>query len=344
MDKIALKKRLLKNAISFLEKSLHEFKENSKFSLLHFTISVELFLKARLIQEHWSLIVHKAPNLRKFKQGDFISINLSEAICYLDEVLLSPISEDAKKAFERLVKHRNRIVHFFHNDFEENKDKSFIIKELCRCWFHLNRLLMETWSENFLEYKDDLNKLNADMKRFSEMLKVTYSLKKAKIKRLESEGKRIINCPSCNFDSLYLQEREDPYYKGECLVCDLTLTCIEVACPQCEKEIMLFNSEMQCNCDYEFTPNNLVKILDEGVNDPRGGEYYEPADCSCGEENSVVLLAGKYFCCACFESFERVHHCEYCNHPTTDSSIVGDAASYIYGCNQCDGKGLDNLA
>ncbi len=52
-----LRNGLVENAFSFINKALDEFPSEPKFSLIHFATGVELFLKARLMAEHWSLIV-----------------------------------------------------------------------------------------------------------------------------------------------------------------------------------------------------------------------------------------------------------------------------------------------
>jgi HEPN domain-containing protein len=43
---------VIENAFDFLETAIEEFNEKPKYSILHFSTAVELFLKARLIHEH----------------------------------------------------------------------------------------------------------------------------------------------------------------------------------------------------------------------------------------------------------------------------------------------------
>lgn len=73
---------LVRNAIDFLNRAIDELQENPKYSVVHFFAAIEIFLKARLLLEHWSL-VHEEPgraNLTSFFQGDFRSVSLQEAI------------------------------------------------------------------------------------------------------------------------------------------------------------------------------------------------------------------------------------------------------------------------
>jgi hypothetical protein len=52
-----LRDRLVANAIDFLRRAINEFKKDPKYSIIHFSAAVELLLKARLMAEHWSLVV-----------------------------------------------------------------------------------------------------------------------------------------------------------------------------------------------------------------------------------------------------------------------------------------------
>ncbi|HIP71183.1 MAG TPA: hypothetical protein EYH05_07285, partial [Anaerolineae bacterium] len=54
-----LLERLVENAMDFLSQSIEEFDGSPKYSVIHFHAAVELFLKARLMAEHWSLVVSK---------------------------------------------------------------------------------------------------------------------------------------------------------------------------------------------------------------------------------------------------------------------------------------------
>ncbi len=93
---------LILNGIDFLEKSLGEFKEQPKYSIIHFAISVEILLKARLAIEHWSLIVNKEPNKKKYDLGDFVSVNLDETVKRLRNVVGENISEAEYSSFKKL--------------------------------------------------------------------------------------------------------------------------------------------------------------------------------------------------------------------------------------------------
>jgi hypothetical protein len=72
---------LVRNAIDFARKSVEEIKRSPKFSMIHFCSALELFLKARLLREHWSLVVSQPEkaSLAKFRSGGFHSVSMEEA-------------------------------------------------------------------------------------------------------------------------------------------------------------------------------------------------------------------------------------------------------------------------
>ena len=49
--------RLVENAFDFLFKAISEIEGQPKYSVIHFYAAVELFVKARLMKEHWSLVI-----------------------------------------------------------------------------------------------------------------------------------------------------------------------------------------------------------------------------------------------------------------------------------------------
>lgn len=49
---------LVRNAIEFLQRSMKELENQPKYAVIDFCTALELFLKARLLKEHWD----SAPN------------------------------------------------------------------------------------------------------------------------------------------------------------------------------------------------------------------------------------------------------------------------------------------
>jgi hypothetical protein len=80
---------LVENAFDFLREAIAEFRDKPKYSIIHFCAAVELILKARLLREHWTLVLRQPEkaDLVKFKTGDFLSISVKEAVLRLDNIL-----------------------------------------------------------------------------------------------------------------------------------------------------------------------------------------------------------------------------------------------------------------
>ena len=50
---------VVRNAIDFITTAIIELKEKPKYSVINFYTALELFFKARVLKEHWTLIVKK---------------------------------------------------------------------------------------------------------------------------------------------------------------------------------------------------------------------------------------------------------------------------------------------
>src|SRR5437870_13436756 len=101
---------LVRNALDFLQRSAQELERAPNHSAIHFCTAIELFLKARLLSEHWTLVYDdlrkairdKKATLPKFCQGDFMSVGMKDAIARLRDLLNLNISKEAEDAFMRI--------------------------------------------------------------------------------------------------------------------------------------------------------------------------------------------------------------------------------------------------
>ncbi|MCV5626202.1 hsdR, partial [Escherichia coli] len=66
----------------------------------------------------------------------------------LKDVLERPLDRETDSAFNKVRKHRNRVVHFYHPTFTEAEQRQ-ILKEQADAWFALNRLLRDEWKVIF---------------------------------------------------------------------------------------------------------------------------------------------------------------------------------------------------
>lgn len=190
--------RLVLNAIEFFKRSVAELQDNPKYSVINFHASVELFFKARLMQEHWSLILTKPDqaDYSKFIKGDFHSVSLDEAIKRLKNIAGESLSEEERKSFDRIREHRNQLVHLFHPNYDKKPDMimlSSIVAEQCRAWFYLYKLLTERWRDRFQVHLSDIEKLNFSMHRHKDFLKVKFESLWPEIEQEIAEGAKFIS-------------------------------------------------------------------------------------------------------------------------------------------------------
>ena len=337
--------RLVENALDFLERSLADFDTAPKYSVIHFYAAVELFLKARLLAEHWSLVVAKRqdPDLKKFESGDFQSVTLDEAADKLDKVLQSPLTQAELSQFRNLAKHRNRMVHFFHEGATAKAQddlKQQVAMEQLKAWYFLNRLLLERWDAVFGKWRKALAKVTAALKNHHEYLQVIYDHVKPEIDAKVAAGSTIEECPSCGFQAAEAEEILGDFKHRNCFVCQFEAQCLTVNCPKCGHTVIFVGDGFsRCpECDHKLEPDDLVKLLTQDQIGTK--DYFEsglPAHCpDCDSNETVIEHGGKLLCTCCFQIYEHedIHQCGWCG-----SLNAGDIEeSFWHGCVGCSGK------
>lgn len=192
---------LTRNAFDFLERGIAEFDQTPKYSVIHFCAAVEMLLKARLMKEHWSLIVSKPEqaNLAKFMAGNFISVTLEDCRARIRDVAGEDIGDDAYNSFRALANHRNKMVHFFHNGLEnDEKAKAQIVAEHCRSWFHLHRLL-NRWNGYFHDFATEIAHADRAMKGHRQYLAAKFKALAPELDAVRKAGGKPKACSACGF-------------------------------------------------------------------------------------------------------------------------------------------------
>lgn len=168
---------LVKNAIDFLGSSLDDLEKRPKNSIVDFYTSIELFLKARLMTEHWALILNKPENANfdRFRVGDFHSVFLGEAIKRLKSIAGESLDQSTEENFKKLGEHRNQIVHFAHSDYPNiEAAKASVVVEQWESWHQLHILLTEKWKNIFSPYQQDIDLIHQRMMQQVEFIEVRY--------------------------------------------------------------------------------------------------------------------------------------------------------------------------
>lgn len=345
-------KRLVDNALDFLSRAVDDLQEHPKYSIINFHASVELFVKARLMAEHWTLIVSKKqePDLEKFAAGDFQSVTLDEAASRLDKVVNSGLSKKELEVFRNVINHRNKTVHFFHeaHSCEAAKElRQNIVKQQLTAWYFLHGLLTDRWKETFFDWADEIAKIDKNLRTLQAFLDVVFESLSETIASLKKQGAIFRRCPSCNFESNMHEDEEELVYESKCLVCGLSRRSLQITCPDCGKRVFFEGEGFSIcdNCEKKFEEDDLVDILQNDtaahIAIADGDDSWRLGNCSeCDGYHTVVRMEDdKFICVSCFEVFDHLGLCSWCNEPNT-----GDMeSSYLCGCNFCDGKlGWDN--
>ena len=224
---------IFENAFDFLEKSLDEFNKSPKYSVLHFAIAVEILLKARLIIEHWSLIVLKNANKADYIKGAFTSVNLDEAVKRLQNIVGESITEAEYRAFKKLSIHRNKVIHFYHSEIDSDRKSEGlqqILKEQCECWYYLKNLFTKKWRVHFEAQVPLFESLDEKMKHHWEYLYEIFDQKKGALREQENKGKEISECMHCAFDAVLYEPSNSILSTGVCAVCGCINSIIKTEC------------------------------------------------------------------------------------------------------------------
>ena len=334
---------LTRNAFDFLQHAVAEFDRAPKYSVIHFCSAIEMLLKARLMQEHWSLIVSKPDqaDLAKFKAGDFISVTLQEARARIRNIANEDIGDEAYASFRTLANHRNKVVHFFHHGLESDQTaKEAIVAEQCRAWFHLHRLL-HGWDTYFHDFGSEIARADKAMKKHQQYLAAKFQALTSELEARRKAGKAPKACSACGFEAAIPDAIDDQIASLSCLVCDHTEVQVELECPHCSQSMVIANGGF-ANCEHcgkGIEPAHLVDALTDHaaahIAFMDGGNSLDLGNCSnCDGYQTVVRRGESYFCTDCFEVFAHIEQCDWCGDLNT-----GDMEhSYWSGCNHCDGK------
>jgi len=330
---------LTENAFEFLERSIQDFEKFPRFSVVHFCAALEMFLKARLMREHWSLIVSKveAANRAKFQQGDFVSVTMDLSLARLREVVGLQLSIEACKSFEVVAKHRNKLIHFFHPDLSgDNNARAQIVSEQGRAWFHLHRLLTG-WTE-FTNFKSKIEQAEQGLRQHRKYLKAKFDALESEIKFLREKGHEIVECPACEFAAAIDRRINPKMSNWECRVCDNQFFTVALICPRCEKESHISDDRTCPECGEEISPEELADALEDPAEAylvARGKiDGFSRGNCSfCDGYQTVVHCHDQYICAECFEFTDELEQCGWCSEPNN-----GDMdGSFYSGCNHCEG-------
>lgn len=331
---------LVRNGVDFLEKAMSQLDSDPKHSVINFYTAVEIFLKAPLVREHWTLVVaDREPDRHKYGVGDFVSVSFEEACSRLAKTLKRPLQKSAKDAFDRVRQHRNRMVHFYHSGLD-GKQRDEIKLEQAKAWFELSRFIADTWREHFQPFVTDFQTMERTLIANNHYAKAKYESLKAKIEGLKQGGSAFEECPRCHTNACRVEDEAPRLTSRHCLVCFYGETQLQINCPECGDSDQYmepydgFSCE-ECGCEVKGQ-SEIFDLIDQnrfrGTKD--GLDADTPANCDeCQGYHTVCEYEGGYLCTNCFAFFDAVGQCEWCNEPMTGDS----EHTYVTGCEHCDG-------
>jgi hypothetical protein len=304
-----LKLSLVANAFDFFLEAVKHLDaaepKKLKYATLHMASAVELILKARIAEEHWSLIF-KDPakaNLEKFEKGDFRSADFQDAQDRLENICHLDLSKN-KAILKTLRDMRNRIQHFaFSGKAPE------ISSILLKTWSFLWDFIHDEMPDKAEEELEALNDIRDRMSSHQTYVEQRLREIKSKLEALKEEGILIIDCPLCLQTALSVPGGENPecyfcrYQNEPAQVADDWAT-VFVGYPHTDpKERIIAPVLKECpSCGKE----TMIEFEDGGITPP------DPARIcfSCGDSGSPMTI-----CQSCGEEFpweDEVDMCPEC--------------------------------
>lgn len=332
---------LVRNGIDFLKKAMSQLDRDPKHSVINFYTAVEIFLKAPLVHEHWTLVVvDRDFNRQRYEAGDFLSVSFEDACTRLGSALNKPLKTSAKEAFDKVRKHRNRMVHFYHDGID-GKQRDEIKLEQAQAWFELNRFIVDTWRDKFEPFLVDLRNMERMLIARNHYAQAKYESLKPKIQGLTTSGKIFDVCPSCKTKGCQFEDEGNQIMSLDCLVCFFKETRIQTECPNCkntDQYVAAYEGFYCTNCQHKISDDFAIfDLLDQntvrGTKDDLDSDT--PANCDeCQGYHTVCDYEGGYLCTNCLTYFDSVARCQWCNDPMTGDTDY----TYTTGCEHCEGN------
>jgi hypothetical protein len=336
---------LLENAHEFSKRASMDLENKDyKFSLIHFCSAIEQILKARLVLEHWMLIIDKSEidsaKLPGFQNGANKTISVP-SVLKRSVNLFSNVNKSYVKCIEDLFKERNKIMHFYSSKISNKEEELEIVRLIFRAWYLTHDIIDTTIT--FEPFKGKFNLINTEMMKFQEYLGVIFSEKTNELDKLEAAGNDITHCEECGYPSFQGDDSNDLIKEGRCLVCAHEEIYIKIKCESCEALNCLFHSHMdllnlncsndECGvtitCDHDEILNELEGLSD----DPHQACDY-PSCSECETQYCVGMYKDVWLCSNCLLVHDGLYQCEFCGGHVTGYK----EDTYLDGCGFCDGR------
>jgi hypothetical protein len=334
---------LVLNAIEFLQRAVEEVEQDPKHSVIDFCTALELFLKARLLREHWALVVAKVDDttLQAFRNGDFQSVTVDKCLQRLRNITNESLLPHEQDCFEKLRNHRNKLVHFFHPDYKPPIAPTIlqgVVSEQYKAWFYLHRLLTSQWARFFAPYTKEITALEASLRRNRQFLASKFKAQEPEIIAAQKAGATFHSCGICGFQAAKVLAIHEPLFRRQCVVCGWGSNFLELNCPQCGKPAFV-EAEDGGECEHCETHIGIDYLFDQLGPDEDPKEETSIAYCtSCQEFDPTAVPFGDedHLCLNCLELHTEVGQCGWCGDLITEDT----SGTSVWGCSRCGGPDL----
>jgi hypothetical protein len=242
---------LLRSSHDFIQSAVKYANEADgtswKFAVLHLASSIELLLKSKLAEEHWSLVFANPDkaSIDNLQTGEFQSVDIDTLLKRLKGVDRIRLSDRDTTFIKKLKSIRNKIIHF-HININENTIASLTAQGLnTYIEFHDRNI-----APNWVEYSTFGHELSRKLIEFKGFVKTRMGELSAK---LDSSHRPKTNyfweCSQCLQDATVFTEE----MKLKCLFCGHSTDIVEMAellsddqmvrhCPSCNTKSYIVTS------------------------------------------------------------------------------------------------------
>lgn len=191
------------------------YSENTwKYSVLNVFSGIELVLKEKLRQEHWSLVFEDVSNAneQKLLQGDFVSVSHNEVIKRLKGICNISINDEP---INNLRKLRNRFEHF-EVKITVLECKQIIASAMREVILFWNKYIISNCTQ---EQNQKFNQIQSIILSFDTYIESMLQKHNSLIETvLENNAGTLVHCNSCHNHSLIIFKGEQRQY--QCFVCE----------------------------------------------------------------------------------------------------------------------------
>jgi len=210
---------LLENAFDYILDAVQQLqgkrpsKRRIKYSIVHLWSGIELLIKKRLMDEHWSLVfrdINKADR-KALNSGDFVSVYFNEAVKRLNNICGVGVGNH-KDVLDKIREDRNRLEHF-----QITLSKEAAVSNVVKAWnFVLDFVSAHIDLSNERDSVELFEKIKQNIIIHEKFIKERLKIIEPEIEKNRSEqySYTIIDCPECLQDTLLLKGG-----KCECLFC-----------------------------------------------------------------------------------------------------------------------------